>query len=89
MKGKPEAFRLFEEQSFEQNKRTFSPNENQEQEEKKKDHRLTFTIGAFNDGLKTNFCNYILSVNSDHVELKRLITQKDVTTFGISRNQAD
>ena len=60
MKGKPEAHRLFDQQSFEQNQRTFPLSEDDSQERKgpqeKKDHRLNFTIGAFNDGLKSNFC---------------------------------
>ena len=65
MKGKPEAHRLFEEQSFAQNQRTFpvggeedekASQQHEEAAAPKKDHRLNFTIGAFNDGLKTNFC---------------------------------
>lgn len=53
-----------------------------------KDHRLTFTIGAFNDGLKTNFCNNPFSM-LPHIGIKRLLTDRDETVFGINRNQAD
>ena len=45
-----------------------------EQDKPKKDSRLNFTIGAFNDGLKSHF------------SVKRLLSDKDVTTFGIARS---
>lgn len=55
---------------------------------KKKDHRVSFSIGAFNDGLRTtlskSFPLVILSV-----AYKRLFTQTDETTFGINKNSMD
>lgn len=61
MKGKPEAHRLFEESQFNSNQASFPIDDDLVggggSSKPSKDHRLTFTIGAFNDGLKTNFCN--------------------------------
>ncbi len=54
MKGRPEAHRIFEETNFEQSQRKIPIGE------EKKDHRINFTIGAFNDGLKSNFCKNIV-----------------------------
>ena len=63
MKGAPEAQRLFEESQYSQNQRSFPLNDSDDDllggaksAKPVKDHRVTFTIGAFNDGLKTNFC---------------------------------
>ncbi len=67
MKGKPEAHRIFEESQYSENQRSFPIHDNADDDsdllggqgksnKPQKDHRLTFTIGAFNDGLKCNFC---------------------------------
>ena len=69
MKGKPEAHRLFEESQYNESQRSFPINEETDDDsdllggqthgkKPQKDHRLTFTIGAFNDGLKSNFCKF-------------------------------
>jgi hypothetical protein len=47
-----EAHRLFEENSFAENQAGISLDGSKD----KKDNRLSFNIGAFNDGLRSSFC---------------------------------
>ena len=59
MKGMPEAQRMFEESQFESNHASIPLDDDLlggGDKKPSKDHRFTFTIGAFNDGLKTNVC---------------------------------
>ena len=55
----PEAQRMFEESQFESNHASIPLDDDLlggGDKKPSKDHRFTFTIGAFNDGLKTNVC---------------------------------
>lgn len=56
MSRKSEQHRVFEETSFAENQTSLGLDDfGEDKSEKKKDHRFSVNIGAFNDGLRSSF----------------------------------
>lgn len=66
--NRSEAHKLFEDTNFALNQKGIplsSSSEDEGGDKPKKDHRVSFNIGAFNDGLRTSFCKVYIGVANE------------------------